>query len=425
MRRMPAQVPVSSPSRKVPAALAAAGVLACLAGWMLRRGETADPPAPSGDAAAATPSETPAARPGPEPAARPASPPASKRRGIRWSDPATGSLADPAAPPHPLAACRDRRETALKSWRETSVDFEFSNSTLREIVTEMSRRWNLSVGIDPGLSPDTRLSCSISGLDAASAMEFLTEFQGLAWVVDGNGDTWVVPAAKRALYEPKEAVELAALEGALARATADLEPARPTEFELAAIRKLGETRFTPDPAETTLDMAWKRLWEPLQMGLNIDRASIPNPQDITLSFSGEDVPVLEALNAALTSKGLTWRMENGVPTVMTLETERERTRAAGEAEAARVGRLAAEEDVFGKSVALAGEGLAIRDVAERISKALDIGYRIDEASWSRAARYGFDGEACTLKEIFEALGRGAPVRVVYRDGVLWYLSSGT
>lgn len=406
------------------AAIVAAIVL-CAGGtaFLMKRGgsRTEAAEAESAAVAAANAAERPEAEPV---SAAPAVAPAAKPRGIRCSSLAEGSLVDPKAPPYPLADYKARREAELKKWRDTTVDMEFNDVALHDIVTEMARKWGLKIGLDAAISPDRRLSVSISGCNAADSMEFLTEFNGLAWVVDGNGDSWLVPPEKKAMYESKEGRELSDLEGNGAQAAADRAPAGPSAADLATAKKFEETRISPDMPETTLFQALKSLYETTGIFLNADYRVIRNPDEIEVSLTGKDVTVREALEAALEPTGFGWHIVDGVVTVTTKEELARFAREAAAAELERQERVKAEEEFLSKTVALEGEGLSIRDVAERISKALGVGYQIDPATWSRAARYGFDGEPRTLREIFEALAKGAPVGVTYRDGKLWYVSRG-
>ncbi|MBI2919757.1 MAG: STN domain-containing protein [Planctomycetes bacterium] len=422
MRRTTTAEPRPVPKWKTAAIVAALVLCAGGTAILMRRGgsgpEAAEekPPAVALSDAMETPKEEPAA-------ASPAPAPAAKPRGIRFSRRAEGSLADPTAPPYPLADYKALREAELKKWRETKVDLEFDDVALHDVVTEFARRWGLKVGLDAAVSPDRHLSISISGMDAAASMEFLTEFNELAWVVDGNGDSWLVPPAKKALYESKEGHDLSALEGTGAQAAADRAPAEPSAADLATAKKMEETRFSPDMPETTLFKALKSIYETTGIWLNADYRAIPKPDEVEVSLTGKDVTVREALDAALAPVGLGWRIMEGVVTVTTVEELDRLKREAVAAELARQERVKEEENFLSKSVALQGEGLSIRDVADRISKALGVGYQIDPATWSRAARYGFDGEPHTLREIFQALAKGAPVAVTYREGKLWYVAS--
>ena len=421
MRRTTAVEARPVPVWKFVVALAALLLCAGGAAVVMKRGErnpeaaAEEPRAPE----TAGVQKTPVAKTAPLP---PEVAPAAKPGGIHCSSFEDGSRTDPAAPAYPLADYMKRREAELAKWSETIVDLEFEDVAVRDIVMEMARKWGLKLGLDAAISPDRRLSVSISGMDAAQSINFLTEFNNLAWVVDGNGDSWLVPPEKKALYESKEGRELSALEETGAQAAADRAPAAPSHFDQATAKKIEETRFSPDLPETPLDAALKSIFEATEIPINVDYEAIPKPGDIKVSLAGKDVSVREALDAALKPAGLGWRIADGVVTVTTA-TELERlARAAEAAELARRERLAQEVEFLSKTVAIEGEGLAIRDVAERISKALGVGYQIDPSTWSRAARYTFDGKPYTLREIFQVLGKGAPVEVTYREGKLWYIS---
>ncbi|KAF0242941.1 MAG: hypothetical protein FD180_3641 [Planctomycetota bacterium] len=405
------------------AGIAAALLCAGLAGFALKLKSkpptTKDQPATAGTQESAPPAAAAAAPEAHEVTAR-----APKRRGIRFGDFARGSLADPSAPPYPSASYCEKREAELKKWRETTIDLTYDDVPLHEITAELLRKWGLKVGIDAGVTRDAHISVQISGLDAASSMEFFTEIFDMAWVVDGNGESWLVPLAKKHLYETKEGRELSEIEAASAAMLADRTAEAPNPLDAALEKRLDGTRFTPDRAEMTLSEFQKELIVKAEVYSQTNYKAVPNSTEVKLSLAVEETTVRQAIDAAILPAGLVWFVGGGIVNITTAE-----ARARGEAEkavaeAARKERAKTEDDVFAKTVALEGDDLAIRDVAERISKALGIGYSIDPATWSRAAKYGFDGELHTLREIFAALAKGAPVEVTYREGKLWYVSRG-
>lgn len=162
--------------------------------------------------------------------------------------------------------------------------------------------------------------------------------------------------------------------------------------------------------------------------VNFHKMTVAESLAINVDLVANNETPREILKGLLEPNGLDLYVDGNSVKVGTRESiaELRSTReveAAAKAKTTSTVKLSAEEeDVLSKTVAIEGEGLAIRDVADRISKALGIGYVIDPATWNRAAKYGFDGEPHTLKEIFAALAKGAPVRVVYREGKLWYLA---
>ena len=151
------------------AVIAAALLCALLVGVAVKWGAQKSPAeaAPASNAKPVTAAK--AASPAPTPRDVADLTPAAKRRGIQVCDFAEGSKFDPAAPPHAMAVYRDRREAELKKWRETTIEMKYEDVPLHEIVAEFLRKWNLKVGLDAGVSPNTRISVQISGMDAAGS----------------------------------------------------------------------------------------------------------------------------------------------------------------------------------------------------------------------------------------------------------------
>jgi hypothetical protein len=355
------------------------------------------------------------------------SPVVPKRRGItvcRFDD---GSTADPAAPPLPAAAYERLREAALSKWRAASITMTRDETTIRKVVAEIERVAGLHVGLDPAVPDSRSLSLSITGANGEDAISLIADVFELAWVIDKDGASWLVPQEKAALYECAEARELKEIERIAGVLETQSSPGKGDERARQIASILDSKRVTVSLKDATLNQAMGIMAAVHSVPLNWDRESIPDSKAIKVSVEAKDATAREVLTSMLEPVGLGFSEDNGTILIATQEALERRavaaSRKAGSVSAAAKEAVDAEAEILGRTVVIDGDSLAIRDVAERVSKALGIGYVIDPATWNRTARYGFDGEPHTLREIFAALAKGAPVRVTYREGKLWFLAA--
>jgi type II secretory pathway component GspD/PulD (secretin) len=180
-------------------------------------------------------------------------------------------------------------------------------------------------------------------------------------------------------------------------------------------------KISLDFSETPLPEVVSFISEVSQVSVVVERRQIEDPDTTGLTFKVQDATLRDALTSALDSVGLGFYVQNGLLVVTTKEEIARLDKRRAEFEEQRALAVKEEAEILDRWVTLTGENLAIREVADLLSKATGIGYVIDTPTWNRAARLSFDGEPHTLREIFAAMASGAPVRVAYREGRLWFL----
>jgi type II secretory pathway component GspD/PulD (secretin) len=406
-----------------PAILAAVLAAAAALIVVFRRGESAPvEPRPADPAveAAATPAEASA------PAEAPVAPAAPRRRGITVCRLEEGSKADPNAPPQPTAVHALRREAVMAKWRESKVDLLREETTIQELAADIGRCTGLLLQLDPTVSAASSLSLSMTGTNGEDALSMISDVLQLEWVIDAEGASWLVPPDKVALYECPEERQIKDLARMRETLAAEAAPATADPRIEKWNALLDATRISLSLRDVTLNHAMGLLVALHNVPLKWDLASIADSRAIHVNVDANDSTARETLTSMLEPVGLAFAVEESSIVVGTPEGLKRRAAEAAlqaESKATALSDLEkAEEDLFSRTVVIEGDSLAIRDIAERVSKALGIGYIVDAATWERAARYGFDGEPHTLREIFQALSKGAPVRVTYREGKFWFLS---
>ncbi|MBI2919781.1 MAG: hypothetical protein HYY18_01700 [Planctomycetes bacterium] len=383
-------------------------------GLRLLKGRDAEPAA--GGAAAPD-----AAKPAEDARPPDAEPPPKAARKLRIPDPAQGALADPNAPPFPLAVYTSRREAELRKWRDAKFTLDFSATPLRDALAHILREYDLVANLDAAVGADASVTLKVSDLDGLNSLKVMAGMLQLAWVVTESGESWLVPKEKAALYEPELYRELTRLQAVAEEIAADRTPVAKTPADEKVVQVLSTCRVSIDFSDTPVFDAVAYLQELSQLNYVVEANVMKEAEKYRVTCKVVDRPLKEALSEVLSAQGLVFAVERGIVIVRTRDAQQALDAKSTSTTSARDARAKTENDFFSKRVTLPAEDLFIRDVAELISKATGVGYVIDPATWSRAANYGFDGQERTIREVADILGKGAPVTLAFREGKMWFL----
>ncbi|MCC6741959.1 MAG: STN domain-containing protein [Planctomycetia bacterium] len=368
-----------------------------------------------------------------EPEAPPAKPPKRDfpRRPPPQDEVFTNAPEDEApGPEHPWQAYLGKIAAIEERLRANKHDLDFTDTSLLPILAELEKATGLTFNVDcPADISGKKISIAVKDLLVAHTLRLLLQQYDLRWVVSEDGGIWIVPSGTppeqgEALW-PHEPDYMADIRG-MRRIAADrkerAKEAEQAEKDRATRATIRETRVTCDFVGASLADAVSHLQEASQLNVMIDRRWIEDLDAMTVTATMKDARLEDALSLCLGARDLGWMTSDGVLVVTSkdrLEMEaqtREGNRLAREKQASEEG------DLLARSVAFGGENLRLRDVADMLAKGLGVPWKMDPATWNCRTRFSIEERQRPASDIVRVLRKGAPLVVMYRGGILWFLS---
>jgi hypothetical protein len=322
-----------------------------------------------------------------------------------------GPEEDPNAPGYPLGDYLARRDPVIALWKRTLITAR--NETLQHPRLAMRLLHNAGLEVkclDPRLLEESdefqetpydwaREQHTRNGWDFLGAA-----FPTASFFVDESAE---VCMASRPTFESSaplgclEARELAKL----------LESDEETvELEKTLAKRTVSVDFPKASLYDVVDMIQENAKVNIVIAAAVRKTGLP---DREISFSADRENLGVVLDRLAEGCGLEYSIENRV-ILFTLP-----------GEGGFCHRQSREAlDLLARPVRIDGSGLAIREVAKRLGAALGKEVAIDPATWRRSARYDFHSQVLTAAEIVAILQQGAPLRVSFSYGKIWFLEPG-
>ncbi|MCE9584307.1 MAG: DUF4974 domain-containing protein [Planctomycetes bacterium] len=409
---------MSTPRRRVASIVLVALLAALLAvSWRLR-----------GPSRGASASADPAGTGAPPPAAVVAKKPPAwdfpKQTGMRVTPMTEGEKADPTSPPHPLDAEIAAREARLKPWRETKVDLNYTDTPLADVLADLAKRYGLKLIVSPGLDMEFKtVTFKVDQLSADQALDLIFKMADLRYTITSDGSMVVLEKdGDAAPWAVKDSDELRGLEEALGQCDSQGQEAKEDAANAMFLASVNDKKLSTAVAPARLWDSLDALQEDLKVNIVISfwaRKEYPADRPIPELPAGRSGA--ETFDAYTSAAELDWMARNGTVFLGKHEEVAEEREKQDKRTAGRKQQEDALAALLARPVEIGGENLAIRDVADLLGQALGVPVRVDPVTWHRAARLAFDRASRPASEIVAALKSAAPVRVVFREGTLWFL----
>ena len=263
----------------------------------------------------------------------------------------------------------------------------------------------------------------IRGLKGFHALRMLVQQFDCRYVIDPAGLIWIEPMAEGpSVHEPDFAAQLARMKAVSEEVIAGRANSAVTERERRTYEAMNSIKISLNFTDTPLPEVVSFMQEVTQLNIMVDRHSIEDPESKTVTFKVDELAFDQALDLILKMADLGYEVDQGVIVLRSKEF------LAKDGLAAKAARLKvvldAERDLFTRPVAFGGENLRLREVAEILAKGLGVPYLIDPGIWGSKARFTIEELQRPASEIVALLHKGASVLIVYREGILWFLSPG-
>ena len=348
-----------------------------------------------------------------------------RRSGYSITPRAEGEKPDAGSPPHPLDAEIAARAGRWKSWRETKVDLNFTDTSLPEALADLTKRYGLNFLIAGGLDlSDKTVTFKVSSLGADQTIDLIFKMADLRWVLAEDGTVVLLATDEdRATWEVKDSGELTLLEAT--------EQVRTQERRAADHDSVDDTYWASvkgrvvagEVPEAELDDSIDLLHQSVQLNIilsaNARRANDKNPLIPALAAGR---PIAETLDAWAAAAGLSWKVKNGL---IYFGTEAEISAEKDSDSMRRADRKSHADELkalLARKVRIGGDNLAIRQLAEMLGNALGVPVRLDPVTWHRAARITIQEKERSADDVVRIIQTAAPVVVSFRAGILWFLA---
>lgn len=333
-------------------------------------------------------------------------------------------------PEHPWAPYLRKTAELEDRLRGVKRDIDFTDTSLLPILAELEDASGLKFHIDcPAEISDKKISIAVRDLAVIHTLRLLLQQYDLRWVVSEDGAIWIIPAGAPPEegeplwpHEPDFMADIRAMRRIASDRLERAKEAEQAEKDRATRATIRETRVTCNFVDASLADAVSTLQEATQLNVMIDRRWIEDLDAMTVTAAMKDARLEDALSLCLGSKDLGWMTTDGVLVVTSkdrLEMEernRERNRLLRDRQAAEEG------DLLSRPVAFGAENVRLRDVADMLAKGLGVPWRMDPATWNCRTRFTLEERQRPASDIVRVLRKGAPLVVVYRGGILWFLS---
>lgn len=348
-----------------------------------------------------------------------------RRTGYTILPPAEGpAAAAQEDPPHPLDAEIAARTERWKPWRGTRVDLNYTDMPLAEVLADLEKRYGLKFLVAPGVDLARRTTTfKVMELAADQTIDLIFKMADLKYVLAPDGTAVVLERDMDASpWAAKDSPELQELETAMDDRTRNRrqdEKDDKAEAFLESVRgRTLQKEIPPAGIYDSIDALQETVRLNIVISSNV-RRTMKNDTAIGALPAGKLLQ--ETFDDWSREAGLDWKVENGVlyfgrPDEIAPAKEKEAKRRADRKERDRV--LSA---LLARKVTVAGENLAIRQVAALLETALGVPVRCDPETWHRTVRLSLEPRERPALDIVRIVQAAAPVEVWLRDGVLWFL----
>lgn len=338
---------------------------------------------------------------------------------------------------HPWAAYLRMSDEVMRTWSGTCIDLNFCDAPLQEVIAWLTQRYGLIARLDPEVATrNITVTFRVCELGADHALDLMLRMADLRWTIGSDGELWITAREGVSACEPPFVKDLGQASRDCAQARGAAEPRVEAPDDVAARSKVESARFDGSIVRQPLMFAMEELSGKAELRFEFTRSA----RDLVDGGAagtvvGERMTLPAALGELLVPLGLGWRIRHGRILVETKEEqaeEAEAERVAAEVEATNrleTARLRA------RVVKLAGDALAVEDVARQAGGQLGIPVFVDPRLLDCDALWSADGGARTMGEVLDALAAGAPLtwswqplyefeddKVVDRGWRLWLFS---
>lgn len=333
-------------------------------------------------------------------------------------------------PGHPWAAYLARCAEVERKLRGAQPSLDFQNTSLLPILAALEDATGLKFHVDvPADTTSKEISFAVKELIAFHTLRLLLQQYDLMYVVAEDGELWIIPAQERPEvgqpiypHEPAFVAELRAMRAVSGEVTAKPKDPAIAERNSRTNSAIKAAKLSLNLVETPLPEAISMIQEVTQLNVMIDRRRIEDPDATVVTATLADAPMEEALGACLNNTEFGWTTDDGVLVITTKQRIQEMAETEEAAKKRKAEIAAAENDLFSRTVAFGAENMRLRDVADVLAKGLGVPYQMDPATWARKARFTIEERQRPALEIVKLMRKGAPLIVVYRNGILWFLS---